>query len=400
MPGNDRHIRVLHVCDKFGISGATVHGVTRLLSWWFPRWDAEAFDCQLVGLRAFDASAQFLVDRGTPVRCLDKGKLDPSTLTALLRLIHDERIDIIHMHGYGAANFGRLAALRAGIPAIVHEHFVDPAMPFHQRIADRLLAPATRIGIAVSQSVLDFMATERHVPRERLRLIGNGAPLADFAPVDAASAAAARAEWHVRGDRPVIGAIGRLNDQKGFTYLIQAMKLLAQRGHEPTLMLIGDGDLREPLEAEARELGIADQVIFTGFAGDTRALQTLLDIQCFPSLYEGTPLTLFEAMAMARSIVSTGVDGLGEVLDHGETALIVPTRDPAALASAIAELLDDPAKAARLGAAAKAASTVYDIQNAVDAMEAIYREVLGRPAAAGATDAVPPAAARRLAAIR
>ena len=201
MPGTDRPIRVLHVCDKFGISGATVHGVTRLLSWWFPRWDADAFDCRLVGLRAFDASAQFLVDRGTAVRCLDKGKLDPSTLTALTRLIREEGIDIIHMHGYGAANFGRLAALRAGIPAIVHEHFVDPAMPFHQRIADRLLASATRIGIAVSQSVLDFMATERHVPRERLRLIGNGAPIADFTPVDAASAAAARAEWQVP-DRP------------------------------------------------------------------------------------------------------------------------------------------------------------------------------------------------------
>ena len=168
------------------------------------------------------------------------------------------------------------------------------------------------------------------------------------------------------------------------------MKLLAERGHQPTLMLIGDGDLREPLEAEARELGLADQVVFTGFAGDTRALQTLLDIQCFPSLYEGTPLTLFEAMAMARPIVSTGVDGLGEVLDHGETALIVPPRDPAALAAAIAELLDDPAKAARLGAAAKSASTTYDIQNAVDAMEAIYREVLGRPAEAGVAGAAPP----------
>jgi glycosyltransferase involved in cell wall biosynthesis len=382
-------IRVLHICDKFGIAGATVHGVTRLLSWWFPRFDRAAYDCRLVGLRQPDGSSQFLIDRGVPVDCLGKGRFDPSTVTTLVRLIRAEGIDLLHLHGYGASDFGRVAGLLTGIPSIVHEHFVDPAMPAYQRVADRLLAGATRIGIGVSDSVVDFMASERHIPRQRLRMVPNGAPLGDFRPVDDATAAAARSRWGIRSDAPVIGAIGRLGEQKGLTYLIAALPLLAAQGLRPQVLLIGDGDLQPTLAAEAAAAGVADQVIFTGFTGDTRALQTLLDIQVFPSLWEGTPLTLFEAMAMGRPIVSTGVDGLGEVLRDEETALMVPTRDPAALATAIARLLTDRAAAERLGAAARAASARYDIQNGVEALQAIYGEILGRPRAEPAAPASP-----------
>jgi glycosyltransferase involved in cell wall biosynthesis len=372
-------IRVLHVCDKFGINGATVHGITRLLSWWFPRWDRTLVDCKLIGLRGHDASSQFLIDRGTAVECLGKGRFEPSTVSELVRRIRADRVQVLHLHGYGASDFGRLAGLLTGVPAIVHEHFVDPAMPAYQSVADRLLARATRLGVAVSASVIDFMATQRHLPRERLRLVPNGAPISDFRPVDPATAAAARQRWSLPDDRPIIGAIGRLGEQKGLTYLIAALPLLAAQGLRPQLVLIGDGDERPALEAQAKALGIGDQLTFTGFAGDTRALQTLLDLQVFPSLWEGTPLTLFEAMAMARPIVSTGVDGLGEVLRHDVTALLVPVRDPQALADAIGRVLADPALSARLAAAAKQASARYDIQHGVDMLQAIYAEVLGRP---------------------
>jgi glycosyltransferase involved in cell wall biosynthesis len=370
-------IRVLHVGDKFGIAGATVHGVTRLFSWWFNRWDKSAFDCRLVGLRRFDNSAQFLVDSGVPVKCLDKGKFDPTTLLALVNIIRSDRIDLVHLHGYGSSDFGRLAARLTGIPAVIHEHFVDPAIPSYQRIADRHLARFTDMGVGVSNSVVDFLERERHVPRDRLRMVPNGAPLSDYQPTSEAEAADMREQLQIPSDRPVIGTIGRLNAQKGVTYLIKAVKLLIENGQRVTLLVVGDGDLREALEGEARELGIADHVIFTGFSSDTRSLQTIFDIQAFPSLFEGTPLTLFEAMSMARPIVSTGVDGLGEVLVDGETALLIPARDPPALAQAIVRLLEQPELSRRLANAAKEASKAYDIQQAVDSLQAIYREVLG-----------------------
>jgi glycosyltransferase involved in cell wall biosynthesis len=250
-------------------------------------------------------------------------------------------------------------------------------MPFYQRIADRHLARFTDMGIGVSNSVVEFLEQERHVPRDRLRMVPNGAPLSDFQPTSEAEAAAMREQLQIPSDSPVIGTIGRLNAQKGVTYLIKAVKLLIESGQPVTLLVVGDGDLREALEGEATELGIADHVMFTGFSPDTRSLQTIFDIQAFPSLFEGTPLTLFEAMSMARTIVSTGVDGLGEVLVDGETALLVPARDPPALSQAIARLLDQPELSRRLAMTAKEASKDYDIQQAVDSLQAIYREVLG-----------------------
>lgn len=373
----DERIRVLHVGDKFGVTGATVHGVTRLFSWWFSRWDDSAFDCRLIGLREFDSSAQFLVDSGIAVRCLGKGKLDPTTLPALVRIIKKERIDLVHLHGYGATDFGRLAARLTGVPALIHEHFVDPAIPPYQRIADSLLARFTDMGVGVSNSVVDFLERERYVPRERLRMVPNGAPLSDFQPTSEAKAAAVRQELQIPPGRPVIGTIGRLSTQKGITYLIKAVKRLVDDGYQVSLLVVGDGDLRESLEAEAHQLGIEDFVIFAGFTPDTRSLQTVFDIQAFPSLFEGTPLTLFEAMSMARPIVSTGVDGLGEVLVDDETALMVPAKDPEALARAIACLLDNPETSRRLAMAAKKASKAYDIQRAVDSLQSIYRELLG-----------------------
>jgi glycosyltransferase involved in cell wall biosynthesis len=373
-------VRVLHVCDKLGIRGATVHGITRLITWWFSRWDSSRCHVELVGLRGWDASADDLVEHGVPVRCLDKGKFEPTTLLELIRLVLREKFQILHVHGYGASSFGRLAGAIAGVPVIVHEHFVDPAMPIVQRLPDRVLANLSCRGLGVSNSVVEFMANERYIPRERLELLPNGAPLADFHPVNAAAADAARRALAIPPGVPVIGAIGRLDEQKGILYLLKAMPLLRERGLEPWLLLIGDGCQEQDLREEARALGIADRVVFAGFTRDTRAWQTLLDIQVFPSLWEGTPLTLFEAMAMARPIVATYVDGLGEVLEHDVTGLLIPPKDPAALADAFAALLAEPKRAMALARNAHEAGKAYDIQNAVDRMQEIYEQLVGRVA--------------------
>ena len=355
-----------------------MHGVTRLFSWWFARWDRSRFHVDLIGLRGWDTSADYLVDHGVAVRCLNKGKIDPTTLPELLRVIRREKFQILHLHGYGASNFGRLAGAMTGVPVIVHEHFVDLAVPSFQRVSDRALASLTRRGLGVSHSVVEFMAEQRYFPRERLELLPNGAPLADFHPVNAAAANAARLSLAIPPDVAVIGAIGRLDKQKGLTYLLKAIPLLRVRGFEPWLLLIGDGALEQDLRREARALGIADRVVFAGFTKDTRAWQTLLDVQVFPSLWEGTPLTLLEAMAMARPIVATYVDGLGEVLEHDVTALLVPPKDPAALADALATLLAEPERAKVLAVKAREVGQAYDIQNAVDRMQEIYDELVGR----------------------
>ena len=312
-------VKVLHVVDKFGVNGSSVTGVGRLFSWWIPRFDTSRYDVRLVGLRAHDTSAAQLAATGVAVDCLGKGKFEPSTAAALRKLVRDFVPDIVHLHGYGATNFGRLSTRGLPVRIVVHEHFVDPHMPMYQQIADYVLSPITDAAIAVSESVRQFMIAQRKLPEAKVEVIYNGAPLADFQPVAAERAAEERQRWGIPADARVIGTIGRLDEQKGLTYLLEAAALLCSTGLDVRYVNVGDGPLLEPLKRQAANYGIADRVIFTGYSSDTRALQTTFDVQAFPSLWEGTPLTVFEAMAMGKPIVSTYVDGLGEVLEEAAT---------------------------------------------------------------------------------
>ncbi len=371
-----RPITVLHIADKFGVRGSSIHGVSRLFAWWFPRFDRQRYDVRLVGLRAPDAASETLRQQGVDVHCLGKSKFDLSTVTALVRLIRAQRPALLHLHGYGASNFGRIAARMTGLKTIVHEHFVDPAMPSYQRPVDWALARWTDRGIAVSHSVKEFMVRQRGIPAPRVDVIFNGAPLQEFQPVNGAAAAAERRKWNIPEGTPVIASIGRLDEQKGNRYFLEAAATLLRRGRQFRVMIVGDGPYMERLQAQCRNAGIAERTVFTGYQSDVARLQSLIDIQVFPSLWEGTPLTLFEAMAMARPIVSTTVDGLGEVLRDGANARLVPPRDADALAAAIDELLLHPERAKRLAGQALADSRAFDIQRTVDTMQRIYDELL------------------------
>jgi glycosyltransferase involved in cell wall biosynthesis len=371
-------VPVLHVCDKFGVAGSSIHGVSRLFSWWFPRYDRSRFNVTLVGLKRAEPASLLLREQGIDVHHLGRGKFDPRILTDLVRLARERKARILHVHGYAAADFGRLAARRAGAALVLHEHFADPRMPGYQRVADRMLSGLTDRAIAVSGSTLEFLVKDRAVPRERCRLIWNGAPLDDFAPVPRERARATRAALGLPASAVVVGSIGRLNEQKGHRYLLDAAALLPA---DVRILLAGDGDLMEPLRAQAAALGLADRVVFAGHRPDVPDLLGALDVFCISSLYEGTPLALFEAMAAGKAIVSTAVDGCREILRDGDNGLLVPARDAAALAGALRRVVADAALRERLAAAALADSARYDIRACVDAMQDLYDEVLAERAA-------------------
>jgi glycosyltransferase involved in cell wall biosynthesis len=368
-------IPVLHVCDKFGVAGSSIHGVSRLFSWWFPRYDRR-FDVSLCGLKPAEPASRLLESQGIPVTHLGRQKFDPRILTDLVALGRKRGARILHVHGYAASDFGRIAARRIGAALILHEHFADPHMPGYQALADRLLSRMTDRAIAVSQSTADFLVAERHVPRERVRLIWNGAPLDTFAPASPERARAVREALAIPLDAPVIGAVARLNEQKGHRYLLDAAAIVLRTRPDTRVLVAGDGDLMRPLQEQARTLGIQERVVFAGHREDVPDLLGAIDVFCISSIYEGTPLTLFEAMAAGRTIVSTAVDGCREVIEEGTTGLLVPSRDPAALARALLRVVQDPPFARALGEAARRASARYDVTECVRRMEALYDEVL------------------------
>jgi len=375
---------VLHVCDKFGVRGSSIHGVSRLFSWWFPRYDPKRFDVSLCGLKHPEPATAWLAEQGIPVHHLRRGRFDPRILTDLVAEVRRRQARILHVHGYAAADFGRIAARVTGARLVLHEHFADPRMPAYQAVADRLLARFVDRAIAVSESTREFLVRRRFVPAERVRLIWNGAPLEEFAPVPPERALAVRRELGIPGEARVVGTIGRLNAQKGHRYLLDAASRLMARRTDVRVLIAGDGDLREPLGRQAAELGLADRVVFAGHRADVADLLGAIDVFCISSLYEGTPLTLFEAMAAGKAVVSTAVDGCREVLEDGTTGLLVPPADAEALAAALDRVLGERSLREALGRRALQASRRYDVRAAVEAMEALYDDLLTQPAGAAA----------------
>ena len=378
MPARSRPVRVMHVCDKFGIRGSRVHGVSRLLAWWFPRFDRRRIEPMLVHLRGDDAAARNLRASGVSAISLGKGKFDPTTWVALRRAASRFRPHILHVHGYGGANFCRPLARVLGAKLVLHEHAAYPRVPPYQVPLDLAMAGMTDAGIAVSRTTKDFMVRRRFLPAAKIRVVFNGAPLDEFKPESHDRAAAVRARHGIPATAPLLGTVGRLDAQKGNTHLIAALPAVLARHPEVHLLVVGEGELLDAHRAQAYQLGLSHRVVFAGFSSEIPLLQSAMDLQVFPSLFEGTPLTLFEAMSMARPIVSTWVDGLGEVLRHEETGLLVPPADPAALAEALCRLLDDPPLAARLAARAQAESRRYDIRTTVEALEDIYLDLVDR----------------------
>jgi glycosyltransferase involved in cell wall biosynthesis len=370
-------VNVLHVCDKFGVAGSSIHGVSRLFSWWFPRYDRRRFQPWLIGLKRPEPATDRLREQGVEVEHLGRGKFDPRLLGDLVRAGRRRQARVLHVHGYAAADFGRLAARRLGAALVLHEHFADPRLPPYQALADRLLAPLTDRAIAVSASTRDFLVRERHVPAERVRLIWNGAPLEEFAPQGPRRRTLVRRELGLPEEAPVIGSIGRLNEQKGHRYLLDAAARVFATMPDARLVLVGDGDQEPALRAQAQALGIAPRVVFAGHRTDVPALLESFDVFCISSTYEGTPLTLFEAMAAGKAIVSTAVDGCREVLEHERTGLLVPPRDAEALGQALARALSDPDLRRSLAEAARRESVRYDVRECVERMQALYDEVLG-----------------------
>src|SRR4029453_2679398 len=135
-------ISVLHVCDKFGVAGSSIHGVSRLFSWWFPRYGPR-FAPSLVGLKHPEPATRWLGEQGIPVHHLGRGRFDPRILTDLVHVGRERGARILHVHGYAAADFGRVAARRLGAALVLHEHFADPRMPSYQAGAARVVAEIT-----------------------------------------------------------------------------------------------------------------------------------------------------------------------------------------------------------------------------------------------------------------
>ncbi len=368
-----KKLNVVHICDHLGWPGSRMHGVKRLFAWMLPCFDPDRVNASLVSLRAPDTSGERLEDHGIDVTYMSRSKFDPFTLPALLAELDRRETDIVHLHGYGATTFGRLAAARRGWPVVLHEHANLTDTPWFQKLPDRLLAPYTDLAIGVSRSTVEFVTRARLVPASRTRLVYYGVPVDEFAagrtPDEVRSV---RLALDLPAEAPVVGTITRLMPPKGNQYLVEAARIVLNEVPDTYICIVGEGELRDDLERQARRLGVDSRVRFAGYTRDVAGALAAFDVVAFPSLWEGTPLTAFEALAAGRPIVATDADGLSDILHDGRDAIIVPKRDGGALGRSVVTLLRDPVRRAELGAAARVTGAAYDIGVFVRKLERLY----------------------------
>lgn len=306
-------------------------------------------------------------------------RLSPRTLARVGRLIRARGAAVVHSHGKGAGLYGRLAARRAGAAAVhtfhgLHYAGYPPGARAAYLALERALARRSHTLIHVSASQAAAARPLGLAPTDRSRVIVNGIDIARV-EADALPRARARAELGVPPDGAVLGTVARFDPVKALEVLLEAVPRLPGA----TLVVIGDGPEAASLRARARGLGLEARVVFAGARPDAARWFAALDAYVSVSRGEGLPLALVEAMATGIPVIASRVSGHVDTVTDGETGILVPVDDPAALAAAAAALLGDPARARALGAAGR---TRARRDFSVDRMAAEVAEVYRRAAAA------------------
>ena len=289
------------------------------------------------------------------------------SIAALRALIRRTGASLLHANGSRAMFYAGLAGRLVGRPVIWHVRIADPDL-----VLDRLLVPLARVIVVNSNAVGRRFARARC----EVRCIPNGVDLVRFTPRQPSPKL--RASLDLPEGVSVVASVGRFVAFKGYTYLLEAARLVHEATPEVHWVLVGDGELRSELEAQCRSLALESRVHFTGWREDIPDILALADLFVLPSLGEHFGRVLIEAMAAGKAVVATDAGGVPEVVIHGETGLLVPPAQPAPFATAVLALLKDPAKAARLGnAGRRRAEKVFSLGRHVEAVEALYKELLG-----------------------
>ena len=325
---------------------------------------------------------------------------DVVVLFQLVRLIRRERFTIVHTHSSKAGFLGRLAAWLCRTPVIVHtiHGFAWHDFMSHRRRStyialERLARPMTHAFFAVSPQVARE-AVEVGMARSTSVFVVPSAVALDEIPED--SDPLMRAALGIPADVPVVGTVGRLDFQKAPLDFIRMAASITTSHPETRFVWVGQGELLEEAQAEARRLGV--EIIFTGFRDDAARIASSFDVFVISSLYEGLGRALSEAMASGRPVVATAVNGVVDVVEPGATGLLAPPADPDALASKVVWLLDNPDAARQMGEAGrKRARSLFDPAVMCGLIERAYARLLGltvRSEAPPATDSAGAAGSR------
>jgi len=310
---------------------------------------------------------------GIPVIAFHKPPgIAPRSMLAMAARLYRDQAGIVHTHNMGIHLFSAVAARLAGVPAIVNTRH-GPTTSFGKPYREshfRLAMPFTDAVVFVSDDCRRVLLRHGHIPPAKSQVIINGIRTAPFLAHPAAPGSVL--------PRIRFGAVGRMLPVKGHSVLIEAFAMLLVRIPAAELRIVGGGLLFEELSAQVLRLGLGSKVSIEGPHSSVHELLAEFDVLVFPSLNEGLPLVILEAMASGLPIVSTRVGGVPEVAPEGEVAWFCPPGEPQALAEAMYQAATCP-QLPEMGARAREiAAARYSLQTMQNQYESLYRRVLER----------------------
>ncbi len=301
------------------------------------------------------------------------GRYDLRPFRTLIRFLRRERIELLHTHKFGSNVWGSLFGRLGRVPAIVaQEHTWSwEGQPLRRLLDGQLIGRLADRFVAVSEADRRRMVELEHVPAHKTIAI----PTA-FVARSEPPGGDVRGELGVPPGAPLIGTVAQLRPQKAVEVLVDAFALLLADHPDAHLVIVGDGPCRADLTTTTRRSPLAGRVHLPGARTDVGAVLDELDVAAMSSDFEGLPLFMFECMAHRTPLVTTAVGGIPDVVDDGINGLLVPRRDPEALASALARVLDQPGLGRRLSEAAAVRLPEYSMERAAERFGSLYEELL------------------------
>jgi glycosyltransferase involved in cell wall biosynthesis len=342
--------RILHVLSSSGFHGAEAMVVELCKA-----SAALGLECHLLsfdnrGRGNFEAARRLEGVCASTAITRANHQYDPVAVASMRAIIARAGISVVHSHSYKATLHALLARRRQDTAIVTtHHNWIDENLKDRiYGIIDRQMARRVDVAVGVSEKVVSRLRAK--IPAARLRLIGNGIDTERFGPT-ADRTAARRALSLPEGW--TAGFVGRLTPKKGVQDLLAATAQLS-RGERPQLLVVGDGDVREDLQARARELGVSANATFAGSQADIAAWYAAMDVLVLPSYEEGFPMVILEALACGVPVIATRVGDIPRLVEPGNTGWLIDAGDVAGLTAALREAQSAVSRLTPMGASGRA----------------------------------------------
>ena len=378
---NYKTIKVCHIIAKMVYGGASI-GTLHLAE----KLDPKIFDCTIIhGFQSENEGRLFHKNTRKTVKYISLSEMvreinlikDFQTFLKLVRIIKKHRYDIVHTHGSKAGVIGRIAAAVARVPAIlytVHGWGLKAGNFFTRtifRFIEKVVASFTTVLLFQTTSDMEEAGKYNIGTRNQYYLIGNGVYLTPFLFYNKQKSKKIRSAL-ISPKKHVVGTIGRVSAQKNPRGFIEIVQKVLEKQSDILFLFVGGGELLREMQQTLNDLGLSSNIIFTGVRTDVPELLANFDVFILPSLWEGMPRSVIEAMAMAKPVIVYDIRGIDEIIVDGENGFIVSVNDTSAFADRILYLLNNPVKTKVMGYNGFLKAKEFDYENVIERVGQIY----------------------------